>query len=73
MATFLARITVKPGAEAEFERIAADLYEATHGMSRGFGATSTGGERTTGRTTAPPPSTTSWPSSRIRRASITRS
>ena len=30
MATFLARITVKPGAEAEFERIAADLYEATH-------------------------------------------
>ena len=35
MATFLARITVKPGCEAAFERLAADLYEATHAREPG--------------------------------------
>jgi quinol monooxygenase YgiN len=32
MATYLAQITVKPGLEADFEHIAAELYEATHGF-----------------------------------------
>lgn len=30
MATILAHLTVKPGAEARFEQIARDLYTATH-------------------------------------------
>jgi quinol monooxygenase YgiN len=30
MATILAHITVRPGAEARFEQIAAELYAATH-------------------------------------------
>ena len=30
MATLLAKIQVKPGREAEFEAIAADLYRDTH-------------------------------------------
>ena len=32
MATFLAHITVKPGREADFERVAAELYDATHAL-----------------------------------------
>ena len=35
MATFLARITVKPGSEADFERIAAELYDTTHALEPG--------------------------------------
>src|SRR6476619_771592 len=30
MATLLAHITVKPGSEAQFERIAAEMYRRTH-------------------------------------------
>ena len=32
MATLLAHITVRPGAESEFERIASTLYERTHAL-----------------------------------------
>ena len=35
MATFLAHITVKSGREADFERIVADLYDATHAREPG--------------------------------------
>lgn len=35
MATLLAHITVRPGAEREFERIARTLYERTHALETG--------------------------------------
>ena len=35
MATLLAHITVRPGAEREFEELAATLYEATHSRETG--------------------------------------
>ena len=35
MATLLAHITVRPGAEAEFEAIARSLYERTHATESG--------------------------------------
>ena len=35
MATLLAHITVRPGAEREFERIALTLYERTHTLESG--------------------------------------
>lgn len=35
MATLLAHITVRPGAEREFERIASTLYERTHALETG--------------------------------------
>ncbi len=35
MATILAHITVREGAEAEFERIARTLYDGTHRLERG--------------------------------------
>jgi quinol monooxygenase YgiN len=35
MATFLAHITVRAGREADFERIVADLYDATHAKEPG--------------------------------------
>ena len=37
MATFLAHITVKPGREADFERVAAELYDATHALKPQMG------------------------------------
>jgi len=36
MATILAHITVKPGTEAEFESIAADLHAGSHAHDRGL-------------------------------------
>jgi quinol monooxygenase YgiN len=36
MATILARITVKPGTERDFEAIARDLYAASHGNEPGL-------------------------------------
>jgi quinol monooxygenase YgiN len=35
MATILAHIRVKPGQEARFERVAAELYRATHATEKG--------------------------------------
>ena len=37
MATFLAHITVKPGREADFERVAAEHYGATHALEPQMG------------------------------------
>ena len=42
MATLLAHITVKPGAEERFEGIARELYERTHAGEPTCSATSTG-------------------------------
>ena len=36
MATILAHITVKPGAEAQFEQISRDLYRASHAGEEGL-------------------------------------